>query len=174
MRRKALVWVGSVTLGVLVAAGHLGIRWRCAEANGPLPIAELAAERYRFVNSPGRLPWAVQRAFARTQGGSLHMAAVGKSFNTSDVVVHETLPWSRLIVAAVGPRYAIVQVETGGHGPGWYTSVFRDDGWSGWVSWTAHVARKYRDEGEFAAAVRTGDLWRAAEQRDAADERRSR
>jgi hypothetical protein len=167
MRKRAVAWAGVVTLGVLVAAGLLGVRARCREASGPLPVAELAAERYRFVTSPASLPWAIQREVGP-------MVAVGRPFNASDVVMDDSLPWARLIAAAVGSRYAIVQVETGGFGPMWFTAVFRQDGWSGWVTWSSVSSKTFRDQDKFAAAIRSGDIWRAVEQRDATDGPRSR
>src|SRR5262245_53326611 len=133
-QKRAIALVASVALAILVAAGALGVRGRCAEARGPLPAAELAAEQYRLIDTPGRLPWAVQQEIARRlRQSSLHMAAVGQPFNATDVVMDESLPWSRLTAAAVGSCHAIVQFETGGFGYMRRTLVFRQDGWSGWV-----------------------------------------
>lgn len=165
--RKAIAWAGLLAVGVLLAAGLLAVRSRCVEATGPLPIAELAAEQYRLVASPDHLPSPIRSEIARALGQpSLHMAAAGQRFNDTDVVMDAGLPWSRLVGAAIGPRHAIVQFETGGFGPTWRTLVFRNDGWSGWVVWSSPGARFYRDQREFAAAIRSGDLWRAAQHRD--------
>jgi hypothetical protein len=154
--RKRLVLVVLVTLAAFPIAAVLGLRARCTKAIEPLPVSELTAEHYRYVEWPSDLPWAVQRDISHRGP----VAAVGQPFNATDVISDPSLPSARLIAAAVGSRYVVVQVEVGGLGPFWYTGVFRQDGWSGWVVWNAPAERTYRDPEAFAAAIRSGEIWR--------------
>ena len=137
----------------------------CAKDQGQpspaLPVNELRADQYEFVTDPGELPRSVRSALASALGQTpLRMAAAGEPYNWSDVV-DESLPYHRIIVAAVGRRYVIVQFEEGGFSPSWRTMVFSRSLMRSEKLWSGAYSETFRDPGEFARAIRSGQLWDA-------------
>ncbi|HEY2568321.1 MAG TPA: hypothetical protein VGI25_03285 [Candidatus Udaeobacter sp.] len=71
----------------------------------------LKASRFHEVHSTKDLPLAVVTLCADGKG---KIADPGQNWNSTDVVTDPTLPWKRLIWAAVGNDYCVVHYERGG------------------------------------------------------------
>jgi hypothetical protein len=125
-----------------------------------LPYEALSQEDYKGITRPGDLPEEVRRALADLfHAPELDMAAAGEPFNDS-CLVDPDLPASRLVVAAVGPRYAVVQFETGGYGPAVSTAVFQRSAGHAILLWCGQVWRSIGNPAEFVSEVRAGSYWK--------------
>jgi hypothetical protein len=96
----------------------------------------LDASRFHEVYSIKDLPPAVVALCADDKG---RLAAPGQNWNATDAITDPTLPWKRLIWAAVGGEYYVVHYERGGIDHSFHILVAklpRDEGkpkviWSG-------------------------------------------
>ena len=99
-------------LCVLFAAG---IQSLCFADLTRLPADDrkvlLDSSRLHEVHSTSDLPPAIVALCADDQG---KLADPGQNWNATDVVTDATLPWKRLIWAAVGRDYYVVHYERGG------------------------------------------------------------
>jgi hypothetical protein len=128
---------------------------------------ELAAETYSLATSPADLPRSVRVALARQLGqGQLHIAAAGRPYNASDVVVDSALPYHRLVCAAVGSKYVVVQVEEGGLSPQLSTIVFLRGFWRSYTVWSGR-GPLIREPNDFLVAIKRGTFWAESSQRPA-------
>jgi len=84
-------------------------------SRGGLPADDrkvlLDSSRFHEVHSTSDLPPAIVALCADDKG---RLADPGQNWNTTDVVADATLPWKRLIWAAVGGEYYVVHYERGG------------------------------------------------------------
>ena len=125
-----------------------------------IPRKELASQKYEIVKDPATLPAPVQAAWATALGQkTLHVAAPGADFNSSDVG-GGGLPRHRLILAAVSPSYAVVHCESGGFASSWRVYVFSRNAEGAALVWRGHSAKAYRDPGSFLGAIKNGKLWK--------------
>lgn len=125
-----------------------------------LPEKELAAETYTFVTQTAKLPADVGEAVARQLGHPpLQMADAGMPFSSTDVV-DPSLPRRRLVLAALGPRFAVIHFEQGGFGVRRRVILFERAANGMNVRWDGVVSHAYRDPEELERAIRTGSLWK--------------
>jgi hypothetical protein len=131
-----------------------------ATAPEAIPRKELASQKYEIVQDPVALPAPVQAAWATALGQkTLHVAAPGADFNTSDMGFGG-LPRHRLILAAVSPSYAVVHCESGGIASSWRVYLFSRNAEGAALVWRGHSAKAYRDPGAFLRAIKNGKLWK--------------
>lgn len=128
-----------------------------------LPARDLAQEVFELTGSPEDLPQTVRVALAREIGQTnLHMAAAGRPFNDSDVVSDGSLPYHRLVIAAVGSKHVIVHFEEGGFSPHSRVVVFQRGFWRAYAVWSTMGMGTLGDPAEFLAAIKSGALWGAS------------
>ncbi len=142
---------------VILAVVALSVLGRQPE----LQPSAAAAEEYRLATSPDDLPQTIRVALARETGqGALRMAAAGRPYAAGDVVGGDSLPDRRLVCAAVGRRYVVVQFEMGGMSPQLHTVAFHRGFWRSYAVWWGS-GPLFREPDELVAAIRKGTLWRA-------------
>ena len=126
-----------------------------------LPEKELAAETYTFVSQTAKLPSDVGEAVARQLGQpQLQMADAGMPFNSTDVM-DPSRPRRRLVLAALGPRFAVIHFEQGGIGVSRRVILFERTSNGMNVRWDGVVSQAYREPKELERSIRTGSLWKA-------------
>ena len=116
----------------------------------------LDASRFHEVHSTKDLPPAVVALCVDDKG---KLAEPGQNWNATDAVTDPTLPWKRLIWAAVGSDYYIVHYERGGIDHSFHILVakVRKNDAEPMVLWRA-VGRQLKDYAAFLEALRTGKL----------------
>jgi hypothetical protein len=118
--------------------------------------ALLDASRFHEVPSTKDLPPAV---IALCGGDKDRLADPGQNWNATDAVTDPTLPWKRLIWAAVGSDYYVVHYERGGIDHSFHilvAKVTKNDAKPTMV-WRA-VGHQLKDYAAFLEALRTGKL----------------
>ncbi|HEU0275002.1 MAG TPA: hypothetical protein VFQ83_10780 [Candidatus Udaeobacter sp.] len=80
----------------------------------------LDASRFHEVHSSKDLPSSVVTLVADDKG---KLADPGQNWNVTDVVTDQTLPWKRLVWAAVGNNYYVFHYERGGIDHSFHTVV---------------------------------------------------
>jgi hypothetical protein len=116
----------------------------------------LDASRFHQVHSTKALPPAVVAICADNKG---KLADPGENWNATDAVTDPTLPWKRLIWAAVGDEYYVVLYERGGIDHSFHVLVAKlsRDNAKPKVIWTA-LGRPFKDYATFVDALRSGKL----------------
>jgi hypothetical protein len=118
--------------------------------------ALLDASRFHEVHSTKDLPPAVVALCVDDKG---KLADPGQNWNATDAITDPTLPWKRLIWAAVGGDYYIVHYERGGIDHSFHILVVKlakNDAKPKTV-WHA-VGHQFKDYAAFLDALRTGKL----------------
>jgi hypothetical protein len=148
---------------------HIAVYLLCAVSTYSLccaDVTKLAAEDrsalentscFHEVHSTSDLPPAV---LALCDGGSDgKLAEPGEKWNATDVIVDPSLPGKRLIWAAVGGEYYIVNYERGGIAHTYHVLVakLRKDEAKAKVIWSA-PGGPFKDYAAFVAALRSGKL----------------
>lgn len=150
----------SVAAACLLAAAIVPVTGWGAPDKGRLPVKELTEERYALVTDPEKLPMQVRDALAReVKQPKLHMAAAGAPYISGDMVVDDSLPIHRLILAAVGPKHAIVHFESGGYAASRRVIVFELTADGVATLWSEMVRRRISAPVEFEQAIKDGSLW---------------
>ena len=127
-----------------------------------LPVAALAGATYTLTTSPEALPVTVRVALAHELGQpDLRMAPAGAPFNAKDFVSDATLPFHRLVAAAVSGKYVVVQYEEGGFSPQVGVVVVQRGFWRSHVLWSSGGTRAARSPKELEDAIKSGALWSA-------------
>lgn len=131
----------------------------CADVT-KLPAEErkilLDASRFHEMHSIRDLPTAIVAPCVDDKG---RLADPGQNWNATDAVTDPTLPWKRLIWAAVGDEHYVVHYERGGIDHSFHILVAkltRDDA-KPKVVWHA-VGRQLKDYAAFLDALRNGKL----------------
>ena len=116
----------------------------------------LDASRFHEVHSTKELPPGVVALCVDDKG---KLAEPGQHWNATDAVTDPTLPWKRLIWAAVGSDYYIVHYERGGIDHSFHILVAKlaKNDAKPMVLWRA-VGRQLKDYAAFLEALRTGKL----------------
>src|SRR5436190_11820015 len=116
----------------------------------------LDASRFHEVHSTKDLPPAV---VALSVNDKVKLADPGQNWNATDAVTDPTLPWKRLIWAAVGSDYYIVHYERGGidHSVHILVAKLAKNDAKPMVLWRV-VGRQLKDYAAFLEALRTGKL----------------
>jgi len=116
----------------------------------------LDSSRFHEVHSIGDLPPAIVALCADDKG---KLADPGQNWNATDVVTDVTLPWKRLVWAAVGSDYYAVHYERGGIDHSFHILVakFANGNSKPAVIWHA-VGRQFKDYMTFVDALRSGKL----------------
>ena len=117
----------------------------------------LDASRFHEVHFTSDLPSVILTLCDGRGDGKL--AEPGQNWNATDAVTDPTLPWKRLIWAAVGSDYYIVHYERGGIDHSFHILVakVRKNDAKPMVLWRA-VGRQLKDYAAFLEALRTGKL----------------
>jgi hypothetical protein len=152
--------VDLVMLLVLPAAALAGTS--SAPAKAHLPQKELAAETYALVTDPEKLPMQLRTALAaHLKQPKLHMAAAtGRYLATDSIGPGESdLPIHRLILAAVGQKYAVVHFESGGYAASRNVAVFALTDGGVDVVWSDRIKRRLSAPIEFERALKDGSLF---------------
>lgn len=127
---------------------------------GGLPAEDrkalLDASRFHEVHSTKDLPPAVVALCADDKG---RLADPGQNWNPTDAVTDPTLPWKRLIWAAVNGDYYVVHYERGGIDHSFHLLVakFAKSDAKPKVIWHA-VGRQLKDYAAFLDELRNGKL----------------
>jgi hypothetical protein len=87
------------------------------------------------------------------------MASADAPFNATDVVSDATLPFHRLVAAAVSGKYVVVQYEEGGFAPRVGVVVVWRGFWRSYVLWSSGAVRVARNPNELEDAIKSGALW---------------
>jgi hypothetical protein len=114
------------------------------------------ASRLHEVHSTKHLPPAIVALCVDDKG---KIADPGQNWNATDAVTDPTLPWKRLVWAAVGGEYYVVHYERGGIDHSFHILVAklpRNDA-KPKVVWHA-VGRQLKDYTAFLDALRSGKL----------------
>ena len=116
----------------------------------------LDASRFHEIHSTKDLPPAVVALCADDKG---KLADPGENWNATDATTDPTLPWKRLIWAAVGDEYYVVHYERGGIDHSFHILVAKlsRDNTKPKVIWTA-LGRPFKDYAAFVDALRSGKL----------------
>jgi hypothetical protein len=114
------------------------------------------SSRFHEVHSTKDLPPAVIALCVDDKG---KVADPGQNWNATDSITDPTLPWKRLIWAAVGGEYYVVHYERGGIAHSFHVLVARlpKDGAKPKVIWSS-VGRQLKDYAAFLDALRNGKL----------------
>ncbi len=118
--------------------------------------ALLDASRFHEVHSTKDLPPAIVALCVDDKG---KLAEPGQNWNATDAITDPTLPWKRLIWAAVGSEYYVVHYERGGIDHSFHILVAKltkNDAKPTMV-WHA-VGHQFKDYAAFLDALRTGKL----------------
>ena len=114
------------------------------------------SSRFHEVHSTNDLPSTVVALCVDDKG---KLADPGQNWNATDAITDPTLPWKRLIWAAVGSDYYVVHYERGGIDHSFHILVAKltkNDG-KPKVAWHA-VGHQLKDYTVFLDALRTGKL----------------
>ena len=133
-----------------------------APAKARLPQRELAAEKYALVTDPEKLPMQLRSALAaHLKQPQLKMAAATGRYIATDSIGPEDrdLPIHRLILAAVGQRYAVVHWESGGYAASRTVAVFELTADGVDVVWADRIKRRLSAPIEFDRALKDGSLF---------------
>jgi hypothetical protein len=116
----------------------------------------LDSSRFHEVHSTRDLPPAIVALCADDKG---KIADPGQNWNSTDVVTDPTLPWKRLIWAAVGSHYYVVHYERGGIDHSFHILVAKltKNDAKPRVVWHA-VGPQFKDYAAFLDALRNGKL----------------
>ena len=116
----------------------------------------LDASRFHEVHSAKDLPPAVVALCADDKG---KLADPGENWNVTDATTDPTLPWKRLVWAAVGGDYYVVHYERGGidHSFHVLVAMLPRDNTKPKIVWTA-LGRPFKDYAAFVDALRSGKL----------------
>ena len=116
----------------------------------------LDASRFHEIHSTKDLPPAVVALCADDKG---KLADPGENWNATDAVTNPRLPWKRLIWAAVGDEYYVINYARGGIDHSFHVLVARlsRDSTKPEVVWTA-LGRPFKDYAAFVDALRSGKL----------------
>jgi len=126
-----------------------------------LPEKALAAEHYTYVTKTALLPKDIREGLARQlEQRELQMADAGTPFNVGDAILDPSLPAQRLILAAVGDKYAVVHFERGGVAHVRRIVLFERTAAGLNVLLDTVLNEEYRQPKELAAAIATGALWK--------------
>jgi hypothetical protein len=114
------------------------------------------SSQFHEVHSTKDLPPAVVVLCADDKG---KIAEPGQNWNATDAVTDATLPWKRLIWAAVGSDYYVVHYERGGIDHSFHILVAKvtKNGANPTVVWHA-VGKQLKDYAAFTDALRSGKL----------------
>jgi len=114
------------------------------------------SSRFHVVHSTKDLPPAVIALCADDKG---KLADPGQNWNATDAVTDPSLPWKRLIWAAVGGDYYVVHYERGGIDHSFHILVtkFAKNDAKPKVAWHA-IGRQFKDYTAFVDALRNGKL----------------
>jgi hypothetical protein len=118
--------------------------------------ALLEASRFHEVHSTKDLPPAVVAICADDKG---KLADPGQNWNATDAITDPTLPWKRLIWAAVGSDYYVVHYERGGIDHSFHilvANLTKSDA-KPRIVWHA-VGHQLKDFAAFLDALRSGKL----------------
>ena len=129
---------------------------RCRKASRGRSQGITGCSRFHEVHSTKDLPPAV---IALCGGDKGRLADPGQNWNATDAVTDPTLPWKRLIFAAVGSDYYVVHYERGGIDHSFHilvAKVTKNDAKPTMV-WRA-VGHQLKDYAAFLEALRTGKL----------------
>lgn len=111
---------------LLVCAGVGVVYWRLRPlGESPriefpaVPISQSELEQFldgdfQLITDMKALPEPVIKAFTETGGSRLTVANPGKTFQVTDVVFDESLPWKRLLFAGVSGNKCFMLYEQGG------------------------------------------------------------
>jgi hypothetical protein len=118
--------------------------------------ALLDGSRFHEVHSTKDLPPAVVALCGDDKG---KLAEPGQNWNATDAITDPTLPWKRLIWAAVGSEYYVVHYERGGIDHSFHILVAKltKNDAKPTVVWHA-VGHQLKDYATFLDALRTGKL----------------
>jgi hypothetical protein len=118
--------------------------------------ALLDSSRFHEVHSTRDLPPAIVALCADDKG---KIADPGQNWNVTDAVTDATLPWKRLIWAAVGGDYYVVHYERGGIDHSFHVLIAKlaNNNAKPKVVWHA-VGHELKDYTAFLEALRTGKL----------------
>jgi hypothetical protein len=114
------------------------------------------SSRFHEVHSTKDLPPAVVALCADDKG---RLADPGQNWNPTDAITDPTLPWKRLIWAAIGGEYYVVHYERGGIDHSFHVLVAKlpkGDGKPN-VSWRS-LGGPFKDYVTFLDALRSGKL----------------
>jgi hypothetical protein len=116
----------------------------------------LDAPRFHEVHSTKDLPAAIVALCVDDKG---KLADPGQNWNATDAVTDPTLPWKRLIWAAVGGEYYVVHYERGGIDHSFHILVAKlpKNDAKPTVVWRA-LAKQLKDYAAFLDALRSGKL----------------
>jgi hypothetical protein len=127
---------------------------------GGLPTEDrkvlLDASRFHEIHSTKDLPPAVVALCVDDKG---KLADPGENWNATDATTDPTLPWKRLIWAAVGDEYYVVHYERGGIDHSFHILVAKlsKDNTKPKIVWSA-VGGPFKDYAAFLDALRSGKL----------------
>jgi hypothetical protein len=129
-------------------------------SGGGLPAEDrkalLDASRFHEVHSTKDLPPAVVALCGDDKG---RLAEPGENWNATDAITDPTLPWKRLIWAAVGGEYYVVHYERGGIDHSFHILVAKltKNDAKPTVVWHA-VGQQLKDYAALLDALRSGKL----------------
>jgi len=114
------------------------------------------SSRFHEVHSTKDLPPKVVALCVDDNG---KLADPGRNWNATDAITDPTLPWKRLIWAAVGSDYYVVHYERGGIAHSFHVLVakFAKSNTKPRMVWQA-VGRQLKDYAAFVDALRNGKL----------------
>jgi hypothetical protein len=114
------------------------------------------SSRFHEVHSTSDLPLAIVAFCAGDKG---RLADPGEKWNATDAITDATLPWKRLIWAAVGGEYYVVHYERGGIDHSFHILVAKlaKDNEKPKVIWSG-VGRPFKDYTAFLDALRDWKL----------------
>lgn len=133
-----------------------------AAGTARLPQKELAAETYALVTDPEKLPMQLRSALAaHLRQPELKMAAAMGRYIATDSIGpgDRDLPIHRLILAAVGHKYAVVHFESGGYAASRNVVVFALGDGGVEVVWADRIKRRLSAPIEFERALKDGSLF---------------
>jgi hypothetical protein len=118
--------------------------------------ALLEASQFHEIHSTRDLPPAVVALCADDKG---KIADPGQNWNTTDAVTDPSLPWKRLIWAAIGGDYYVVHYERGGIDHSFHILVAKltKNGAKPTEVWHA-VGKQFKDYATFTDALGSGKL----------------
>jgi len=148
-----------IVIGSLLAVGLGATAGGAMAGSGETrPDKDLARESYQIVTDPASLPGEVQASWAAAlRQKQLDVAAAGGRYNSTDFGGGTR---HRLIMAAVGPRYAVVYFESGGFAVSRRAFVFSRAADAAALIWSGHPKDRYTEPKGFLSAIRNGKLWR--------------
>jgi hypothetical protein len=133
-----------------------------------LPEKDLAAQTYTYVTTVAALPADVRETLARQlDQPQLEMADAGKPFNVRDAILDPKLPGRRLILAALGSRFALVHFESGGIAHTYWAVIFERTPAGMNVLLHTTIVDVYREPKQLEQAIKTGSLWKPSRSRSA-------